>query len=155
MKIAILGFGHNPPALNLELAELAGQQLAVAGHDVLVGNLQGTFAIAIESADTHGGQTMAVVDENLAQQPLPASTEIVIVDPLQKHQRIAEIADAGLVLGGAEGTRKLAAQLLAKNKPLVAVKGTGGAVDDRSLPNSIPIADSLEDAIEQLLGNFI
>ncbi len=155
MKIAILGFGHAPPAYNLELAVIAGEQLAAAGHCVVVGNSVGTFAAAVESAASNGGQTMAVLDEAASvQQTLPASTEIVVVDASEKHQRIATLADAGLVLGGAGGTRKLAAQLIAKEKPLVAVEGTGGAVDDDSLPNSIRVVDSIELAVEQLLATL-
>ncbi len=154
MKIAILGFGHAPPAYNLELAVIAGERLAAAGHCVVVGNSVGTFAAAIDSAATHGGQTMVVLDDAAAQQALPASTEIIVVDTVEKHQRIAMLADAGLVLGGAEGTRKLVAQLIAKDKPLIAVKGTGGAVDDHSLPDSIPIVDSIEFAVEKLLATL-
>ena len=154
MKIAILGFGHSPPASNLELAVIAGERLAAAGHCVVVGNSLGTFAAAVESAATQGGQTMAVLDQATAQHTLPASTEIVVVDALEKHQRIANLAGAGLVLGGAEGTRKLVAQLMDKGKPLIAVKGTGGAVDDHSFPSSVQVVDTIDLAVERLLAKL-
>jgi len=152
MMIAILGFGHLPPAHNLELAAVAAEQIAAAGLGVAVGSLKGTFATAIDVAAKNGAPTLAVVDATMAEQPHPATTEIVVVDPNEKHQRIAQIASAGLVLGGAEGTRKLAAQLLAVNKTLVAVRGTGGAVDDGSLPSEIAVVDSVDEAIELVLA---
>lgn len=154
MKIAVLGFGHCPSAENLEIAAIAGEQLALAGHCVVVGNLLGTFAAAIESAEAHGGQTMAVVDQTIAPNAHSALTEVLVVESSEKHQAIAEMADAGLVLGGAEGTRKLAAKLLAEGKPLIAVKGTGGAVDDQSLPVAVSVADSIDQALELLLAKL-
>ena len=100
MLIAILGFGHLPPAHNLELAAVAAEQIAAAGLGVAVGSLKGTFATAIDVAAKNGAPTLAAVDPTMAEQPHPATTEIVVIAPNEKHQRITQIASAGLVLGG-------------------------------------------------------
>ena len=149
--MAILGFGMNPPRLNLELAKAAVSKLAAHEYGIAVGNLVGTFAIAIETADQLSIETVAVVDETMQRLARPDSTNVIVVAANEKHATIAQLASGGIILGGGNGTRKLVDQLILANKPLVGILGTGGAADDGTLPESIPFFTSLDEAIPQLL----
>jgi len=145
MHVAILGFGHNPPPKNLALAAKAANSLAASGFGVAVGSLTGAAA---------GANTLAVIDDSMVNLLHPESTEVIVVSAESKHAAIANHADAGLVLGGAGGTVRLAAQLLAAGKPLAAVAGTGGSVDDGSLPGNVPVFPDLEEALRHLAAQF-
>lgn len=154
MYVAILGFGYQPPLQNLKLAEKAVARLLECSLGVAVGNVTGTFYTVLETADLLGAHGIAVIDDSMSIESLPASTRIEIVAAKEKHAQIAKLVSAGLVLGGAEGTRKLSAKLIEKGHPVIAVKGTGGAVDDETLPESIPIMESVELAVDELVARL-
>ena len=154
MHVAILGFGHQPPAKNLTLAKTAANSLAASGLGVAVGNLVGTFAVALEASAAAAANTLAVIDDSMLDLARPESTETIVVAAELKHATIAQHAVAGLILGGAGGTLRLTDQLLAAGKPMAAVAGTGGAVDDGSLPNDVPIFSDLEAALAHLAAQL-
>jgi hypothetical protein len=154
MFIAILGFGYQPPARNIKLVEEATSMLAEQNLGIAVGNVCGTFFMALETADRLGVQGVAVVDDSMSTKGLPASTRIDVVAADKKHDQIARLASAGLIVGGAEGTRKLSGKLVAAGHPVAAVKGSGGAVDDGSLSDLIPVFDSVEQAVNDVVNRL-
>ena len=155
MHIAILGFGYQPPLQNLKFAEQAITLLSERNFGIAVGNVRGTFLTALETASLLGVQGIAVIDDTMSIEALPSSTRIEVVAKEEKHAQIAKLVSAGLVLGGAEGTRKLSTKLVEADHPVVAVKGTGGAVDDGSLPELIPVVESVEQAVEFLVAKLM
>ena len=117
---------------------------------VLVGNLTGVFAVALQVAHQQNGRSIAIVDETMQSLTIPDSTEVQIVEKTQKHQVLAEIARAGVIIGGGPGTIKLANAFIEHHKPLVAIAGSGGVVDEGVLPQKISVVESVTAAMELL-----
>lgn len=150
--IALLGFAETPAAGNLILAVQLGRSLAQRGWTLAVGNTQGTFAYALMEASSNRGQTLAVLERN---RPLIANRHLQHVtfadSQDQKHEYIADTADAGVIIGGGHGSLKLIQQFIKRDKPLCAISRSGGIVDSE-LPRQVTLYQEIYqalDAIEQ------
>lgn len=153
-SIAILGYGSYCSEFNKKLAEEAGQKLARIGCVVCAGNISGTFLYAFQGAKSMGGKTLAIIDGSIdvdEENRKYCDQIIVVKSTLLKHQTIADKCDGALVIGGGKGTLSVIKQFLRKNKPVVAIKNTGGVVE-ADLDNNVQLIDSIESAINLILS---
>ena len=148
--IAILGFGYQPPKAKLILAQQAVTLFHTIGWGVAVGNLTGTFAVALETAEQLGVHSLAIIDESMSELDRPDTTKIIKVAADKKHPMIAEQAAGALVIGGAKGTLKLVDHFMDRKKPVAAIIGAGGVVDEGALPAEVKLLETLAESITYL-----
>ena len=125
--VAILGFAEPCGPYNQVAAYSAGATLAKKGYIVTAGNLTSTFNSAFRGAKEFEGKTLAVLEDHIE---LNNSTHCDVVisvkDTEEKHRMIAELCAGAIIIGGGNGTKHLESEFLKRNKPVVALVGTGG-----------------------------
>lgn len=128
--IAILGSGGTTMAANLDLAREAGTALARRGAHVVAGGAGGVFEAACAGAQAAGGTAVLLLGESRRPDRLPEGT-LAIATGLgaARHAVMATACDGALVIEGWAPTLALVAEFAALGKPVVALRGTGGAAD--------------------------
>lgn len=149
--IALLGFAESCSIHNTVLAIEVGRSLAQRGLGLAVGNTKGTFHHALIAANTTGGKTLAILEPTQLTW-INYALDSIERTPSQKakHELIAHRASAGILIGGGKGSKQLVANLQAHDKPVAAIKDSGGIVDNHET-GMIPLYDKVDDAIEFLL----
>lgn len=148
LYLAILGFGRRCSDENRRLASEAGKQIADHGIGICAGNLTGTFHYAFEGAKSVSGHTLAIVEKSLNTLESKYCDEVrFVADTSIKHQTIAEKCLGAIVIGGGEGTKKVIDQFLRLEKPVVAIKGSGGIVNSE-LDKRVTIESDVKRALK-------
>ncbi len=149
--IALLGFSESCSIRNTVLAIEVGRCLAQRGLGLAVGNTKGTFHHALIAANTSGGKTLAILEPTQLTW-INYALDSIERTPSQKakHELIAHRVSAGILIGGGKGSKQLVANLQAHDKPVAAIKDSGGIVDNHEAGRT-PLYDKVDDAIEYLL----
>lgn len=145
--IAILGFAEACSQYNQDIAYVAGAALAKKGYIVTAGNITSTFNSAFRGAKNFEGKTLAVLEEHQELKKNSYCDIVVTVeDTAQKHRMLAELCFSAIIIGGGDGTKHLETKFLKLNKPVVALKDTGGITRtelDKRTKSAKTIADTL------------
>lgn len=124
--IAVLGFAEAVDWKNKSFAYHAGRLIAKAGYGTLCGNVTSTFEYALLGAKEERGLRQIVVEQGVHFDDELCSNIYVTADKPHKHRMLLDQARAAIVIGGGNHTRELADRLVALNKPVVAIEGSGG-----------------------------
>lgn len=125
--IAILGFAQPCSDYNQVAAYSTGAALAKKGYIVTAGNITSTFNSAFRGAKDFEGKTLAVLEEYTElNNNTYCDVVISVKDTGEKHRMIAELCAGAIIIGGGNGTKHLESEFLKRNKPVVALEGTGG-----------------------------
>ncbi len=147
INVAIIGYAEEPAPGNLLHAAQIARSLARKRWRLLTGNFRGTMGTALEHA--HNGKTETVlVTEKY--QPLASgrhlSQVIYAENQERKHHLIACLADAAVVIGGGKASLQLVNKLLEHNKPVFAIRRSGG-ITRSELPRSVLYYSEPEDIV--------
>jgi len=150
-NIAVLGYATHCSEFNKEIAFDVGRLLALRGFIVCSGNITGTFIHAFKGAKSVKGHTVAILEntQRTAHKPF-CDDAIYALDTDAKHTLISEKCQAAIVIGGGEGTKKLINRFIHLNKDVIAIKGSGGAVNSK-LNGNVRVLDNLELAVSELI----
>lgn len=148
--IALLGFAYHCSSHNAYHARCLGQQLAEAKLGLAVGNNSGTFACALIANQQAGGHSLSLLETGMSSITLATRW---LPNQLLKHQQIANLASAAVIIGGSEGTRRLALAFLQRNKTVVAIEGSGGLLDE-ALDERITLVSDCESALSLCRQSF-
>ena len=149
--VAVLGFAQECTDHNQLLAQDVGTILAKRGYGVAAGNLTSTFYYAFKAAKAAGGSTYGIIEAALAELETQYCDELKIVDDVDvKHRYIAEYCIGAIVIGGGNGTLSVIDKFLQFNRPVVAIEGSGGIVDNE-LDDAVLLVANSEGAVSQLL----
>jgi len=145
---ALLGFADYCSVNNKRHAQVLGKLCAQKQLGLAVGNTSGTFSAALESCHKNGGHSLAVLEAGVTLNN-PNNIDIIDWQPSQclKHHLLACMADAAIIIGGGSGSALLAQELLKLNKPVTAIRGTGGIVED-ALDKEIIVLDNVREAFD-------
>lgn len=159
--IAILGSGGTKDEALLRAAREAGDGLARRGAAVVVGGTGGVFAAACEGARAGGGDAVVLLGE--AQKPADAGADALVLATglgAARHAVMACACDGAIVVEGWAPTLAIVAEFAALGKPVVALRGTGGAAGATAGNPLIAggkarilAADTPAEAVEMLLGH--
>lgn len=153
-KVCILGYGVNVPEKNLKLSRIAARELSKAGITVVTGNLEGTFNEALSAAKSENGKTMVILSEDIKPKSTNLYDDIIRVKTSNdKHNKIAEVCDAAVVIGGGPGTKSLIEQMKKRGVKIVSIAGSGGAADEIIVDNGYK-TDRPEDGVNWLLDKL-
>ena len=149
--IAVLGYGENCSAENLDRAFQAGRNIVMQGYAVCAGNVAGTFRFAFEGAKSMAGNTMAILDKSYTEADISLCDTIFYADDAaHKHRMIAQQASAAIVIGGGAGTMQLIDRLLAENKLVAAIRNSGGVADSQP-DRRVKIVADIETAMNYII----
>ena len=147
MNIALLGFAGEPAPGNLLHAAQMARSLARRQWRLLTGNFKGTMGIALEHAHNSRAETLLVTEKY---QPLASgrylSQVIYAENQSQKHDLIATLADAAVVIGGGKASLNLVNKLLKQRKPVFAIRCSGG-ITHHELPKEVLYYSETEDVL--------
>ncbi len=154
MNIALLGYAQEPAPGNLLQASQLARSLAQRQWRLLTGNLKGTMGIALEYAHLGKAETLLVTERH---QPLASGRNLSQVvyaeDQASKHSLIATLADAAVIIGGGEASLKLVHKLLKRNKPVFAIRCSGG-ITRSELPTKVLYYSEPEDVLS-VIDNYL
>lgn len=145
---ALLGFADYCSVNNKRHAQVLGKLSAQQQLGLAVGNTSGTFSAALASCHRNGGHSLAVLESGMKLEN-PNNIDVIDWQASQclKHHLIACLADAAIIIGGGAGSALLAQELLQQNKPVTAIRGTGGIVNE-TLDSKIILVDSVREAFD-------
>lgn len=140
--IAVVGFASQLTQYNISLAKEVGMLLTNRGFAVIAGNVTGTFHHVFKSVKKSGGHTRAIIESELQFAPHKYCDIFEVVNTSNaKHSKLAEICMGAIVIGGGHRSKHLLDQLSMYDKPIVAIKGSGGIVR-KELDSNVHIASS-------------
>ncbi|MGH1374042.1 MAG: hypothetical protein ACRBBW_18525 [Cellvibrionaceae bacterium] len=147
LNIAVVGFAKQPAAGNyLHAAQLA-RALAFRRWSLLAGNYRGTMGVALEHASNAHADTTVVLEKNqFLVSGRHISRVIYAQDQSHKHELIARMSDAAIVIGGGHASLRLVNALLLYRKPVFALRGSGG-ITEAELPKRVLMYSEAADAI--------
>lgn len=177
MKIAI--FSSWLPEVskeNRELAEKIGIYLTQKGATVVTGGCSGIPALCIESAHTHGGQTIGYFphkdhedyfdrqhEENTHNIKFYSTAHFIAGFTARSLAMIKNV-DAAIVLNGRIGTLSEFGIAVEEGLPLAVIEGTGGITDElhrlttlvhKEFPNNEVIFEKdYKQAIDKLIAEY-
>lgn len=145
-NIAIVGFANNPETGNRLLAAQFAQAAALRHWSITAGNTRGTMAVGLEHAKNLNAETTVVIERNHPIINGRSITNVIYADDhSQKHEIIAQISDAALVIGGGYGSLRLVNALLLYKKPVFALRGSGG-ITKNELPEQVTLCSRAVEA---------
>ncbi|MDX1596165.1 MAG: TIGR00725 family protein [Nitrosopumilaceae archaeon] len=161
-KIQILVIGHNDNGCTPEHERIAyevGYEIAENDAVLITGGLGGVMNAASHGAHDAGGLTVGILPQD---DPSFANEYVDIVIPsgvgLMRDFLNALAADGIIVVGGGSGTLSEICAAYMYKKPMVAIRGTGGAAEhfidgyvDHRKNVKIIGADSPKEAVTQIL----
>ena len=165
-KKQILVIGYNKDHCTKQAYNIAlkvGEEIAQIGAVLVTGGLGGVMEAASKGAQNQGGLVVGIIPQN---EKGYANTFCDVVIPtglgFSRNFVTAYSADAVIVVGGGIGTLIEAGVAYLKNKPIIAIKGSGGVadkiagkyLDDRQLVKVIEEKDPCTalEKIKQLLS---
>lgn len=125
--VAILGFAEPCGAYNQELAYSMGLLLAKRSCVVTAGNMSSTFYSAFKGAKQAKGSTLAILEEHREiNEVVYCDVVLTVENTEQKHRMLAEICSSAIMIGGGPGTKHIETEFLKRDKPVIALQGSGG-----------------------------
>jgi len=154
IRITVIGSsGRIPPEVE-EVAVNIGKEIAKAGAILITGGRDGVMEAACKGAKQVGGITVGILPGDTLSGANPY-LDIVITTGMGYARNYINICsgDAIVSIGGRGGTLSEIGYAIALEKPLVLMKGTGGATDaimQTALINSdkIMIAETPKEAMK-------
>lgn len=132
-KIQILIIGHNQSGITPEIEKIAyetGVEVAKSGSVLITGGLEGVMKAASRGAKDGGGITIGIIPQN---DPSLANEYCDIVIPsgmgLARDFLNALSGDGVIIIGGGVGTLSETCAAYMHNKPIVAIKNSGGIAE--------------------------
>jgi SLOG-like protein len=148
LNIAIVGFAKSPAPGNYLHAAQLGRAVAQRHWSLLAGNYRGTMGVALEHASNGQTETVIVIERD---QPIVngryISSVVYAQHQADKHELIAQLSDAAIVIGGGNASLRLVNALLLYKKPVFALRGSGG-ITQFELPKSVLMYSEAADAID-------
>ena len=161
-KLQILVIGHNDNGCTPDHEKIAydvGSEIAKSNCVLITGGLGGVMKAASHGAHDAGGLTVGILPQD---DPSFANEYCDIVIPsgmgLTRDFLNALSADGIIIVGGGSGTLSEICAAYMHKKPMVAIRGTGGAaeqfidgyVDHRKNVKIVGV-DSPKDAVKEIL----
>ncbi|GFN40212.1 MAG: conserved hypothetical protein [Marine Group I thaumarchaeote] len=161
-KKQILVIGNNEDSSTPELEKIAyetGAEIAKSSCVLITGGLGGVMEAASHGARDNGGIVVGIIPQN---DPAYANEYCDIVIPsglgLTRDFLTALSGDGVIVIGGGSGTLSEVCAAYMYNKPIAAIRGTGGTAEkylDQYLDSRKKIkvigVDSPKDAVKYIL----
>ena len=128
--ITVIGGSRVEDPKVLEAAEKVGQLVAEKGAILVCGGRGGVMEAAARGAKKAGGLTVGILPGQTRAEANPY-IDVAIPAGLSWARNAVNVlaGDAVIVIGGAAGTLSEIGLALAYQKPVIALKGTGGAAD--------------------------
>ncbi|NOR87752.1 MAG: methylated-DNA--[protein]-cysteine S-methyltransferase [Bacteroidales bacterium] len=146
IHLAILGYGKECTKKNASIATSIGKLAGKQGVSLVAGNVSSTFGYAFKAAKAYHAPTICVIEKHKrTSKEHDASKIIRTKDTHYKHNQIAQIADAAVLIGGGAGSQLLLKYFIKNKKTVIAIKGSGGLAD-KNLPPQVLIASSAREA---------
>ncbi|MHC1586039.1 MAG: TIGR00725 family protein [Candidatus Hecatellaceae archaeon] len=149
-----------------ELAYQVGREIALRGAVLITGGLGGVMEASSKGAHEAGGLVVAILPQEDTYHANPYC-DVVVATGIgwARNFATAYTADAVIIVGGGAGTAIEAMVAYFKEKPIIALKGSGGFadrfageyLDDRKLVKVIPAEtprEAVELALKMLKGRF-
>lgn len=154
LNITIIGFAKEPVAGNfLQAAQLA-RSIALRRWSLLAGNYRGTMGVGLEYARSADAKTTVVIEKDRAIiSGRNISSVIYAQHQAHKHELIAQLSDAAVVIGGGHASLRLVNALLLHNKPVFALRGSGG-ITEGELPKRVLMYSEVSDVIG-VINNYL
>lgn len=150
VRLAILGFGTECSHKNRTLAATVGKMAGRNGISLLAGNVTSTFGYAFQAAKEFKVANICVIEKHRKYPRENDATEIYHTeDTFSKHQQIAQMADAAILIGGGPGSQLLLNHFIRNHKTVIAIKGSGGIADGK-LSKQVLIAKNPTEAFHTL-----
>ena len=160
-QITVIGYsGSHCSSKVYSVAYESGKAIAKAGAVLITGGLDGVMEAASKGANQEGGLVLGIVPQSTFDHANSYSN-IVIPSGLgyARDFLTAYSADGVIIIGGGAGTLIEACVAYLVNKPIVAIKGSGGIADkisgdylDEQKISKIHTVDNPNKAIELLLS---
>jgi uncharacterized protein (TIGR00725 family) len=131
VQISVVGFNDDScTEVARDAAYRVGKAIGKEGGTVVCGGLGGVMEAASKGAFDAGGHSVGIVPSEDSSQA-NRYCDFVVATGLGKSRNfvVAYSGDAMVVVGGGAGTLIEAAAAYQADKPIVAVKGTGGVAD--------------------------
>ena len=165
-RAQILVIGHNDNGCTPEHQAIAyevGMLVAQRGAVLVTGGLGGVMRAACKGAWDQGGITLGILPQNC---PDPANEFCRVVVPtglgLMRDFVNVYAADGIIIVGGGSGTLSEMCAAYMHNRPMVAIRGTGGMADryvgeciDHRNTMIIDGADTAREAVSQILKTIL
>ncbi len=160
-RTQILVIGHNDSGclqVHREAAYEAGRLIAERGAVLVTGGMGGVMRAASQGAQEAGGVSLGIVPQNDASRA-NEFCDIVVPTGIGLMRDFVNVhsADGIIIVGGGAGTLSEMCAAYMHNKPMVAIRGTGGMADryageylDHRESVVIEGADSPLDAVERI-----
>jgi uncharacterized protein (TIGR00725 family) len=158
--ISVVGYNEDTcTKIAYDAAYRVGKAIAKEGGVVICGGLGGVMEAACKGARDAGGLSIGIIPSSDSGDANPYC-DLVIATGLGKARNflIAYSGEAMIVVGGGAGTLIEAAVAYQTEKPVVAVKGSGGVADawagksiDERRTTVILDASSPEDAVKKVM----
>lgn len=146
-SIAVLGFSTPCSLYNEDSAYEIGRILSDHGYAVTAGNITSTFYYAFKGAKSNNGKTLAILEKDFELQNkfyCDAIERVTTVD--DKHTKIADSCIGAIVIGGGNGTKHVVNKFLQRNKPVIAIKYSGGIVESE-LDEQISCVSNIKESL--------
>jgi len=151
IRLAILGFGSKCSKKNAQIASTVGNLAGRNAINLIAGNVSSTFGYAFINAKKFNVSNICVIEKHKKPVENHHATEIYLTeDSFSKHAQIAQMADAGILIGGGPGSQLLLNHFLKNKKTVVAIEGTGG-IADKNISEKIIKLKNPTDAFKFLL----
>jgi uncharacterized protein (TIGR00725 family) len=160
VQISVVGFDADSCTdVARDAAYRVGMAIAREGGTVICGGLGGVMEAASKGALDAGGHSVGIIPSAVSAQA-NRYCEFVVATGLGKSRNfvVAYSGDAMVVVGGGAGTLIEAAAAYQAEKPIAAVKGTGGVADawagkyiDGRRTSMILGGSSPEDAVRRVI----
>jgi uncharacterized protein (TIGR00725 family) len=133
LKPQILVIGYNEDLCTEKarnLAYEAGKEIACHEAILVTGGMGGVMEVASKGASEAGGLVVSIVPQDEKKWANKYSTVVIPTGMgLSRDFITAYSADAVIIVGGGAGTIIETCVAYIKSKPIIAVKGSGGAAD--------------------------
>ncbi len=152
IRLAILGYGSRCSEENAKHAQQLGKMAGEQGLSLVAGNTTATFKYAFEAAQAYSVDRICVIEKHKEIKKSALSTQLLTTaDTHSKHSKIAQMADAAIVIGGGAGTQLLIKYFLKYKKTIVVIADSGG-VSDKELPKGVHLVKNIREAFNLLNG---
>lgn len=152
IRLAILGFGTECSKKNAQLASTIGKMAGKNEISLIAGNVTSTFGYAFKASKEYKVANICVIEKYKKHLREHDATEIYHVeDTFSKHQQIAQMADAAILIGGGPGSQMLLNHFIKLKKTVVALEGSGGIVG-RNLSKKVEIVKNPSQAFKFLFS---
>jgi len=150
-NIAILGFAKITPLFNNMHAYQISHGLISAQCNLYIGNHIGMYRDIIRCCHQyHGTLTLLTTDPASSLGASRCAQSRSMTSTAQKHQRLIQLCDGAILIGGGLNSLIIIRSVIALNKPVVALQHSGGIVANE-LPKRCIRANGAHSAVSIML----